>query len=544
MLGVQTRAAMSRIAASLVAGLGLFFLGLHLVGGHLKQASSRHFRRLITRVTDRFWRGSLLGLLAGVFMQSTSAVVVILASMVASGLVSVRRALPIVTWTNVGATLIVFVGVFDLEILVLYCLGLSATVFAFSGEVRWRPLCGVLLGICLLFFGIHLMKTRAADMQSFGWFDAIVNHAHGSYVLVFAAGTVLSFLTQSTTAVALLAVTLAHAGLVQVEETMMMVYGGNLGSTFSRMILSSGLKGSSRQIGRFQDLFKISGTLLFVLLFCLEFYGGVPLVKALCGALSDQLETQTAFTNLFCNLFPAFIFSPLLGPTQRLLDHYWPATLAEDIAQLKYLHPQALSDPETAIDLIEKEQARLVVRLPDQVNAMRPTDNGKRRIDRRGIHQAFQALFNEVQSYLTGLLHMPLPRATSERVTNVHDRQEVIGFLEETVHQMVHGVEETPPSEQLAALVQNMTEALDFLLTTAGDAATTLDCADADLLAGLCMDRGDLMGRIRTLYLASEQGLRPQDKLLLLGLTTHFDRVVWLMRRLAGLLQQNRQFRP
>jgi hypothetical protein len=31
--------------------------------------------------------------------------------------------------------------------------------------------------------------------------------------------------------------------------------------------------------------------------------------------------------------------------------------------------------------------------------------------------------------------------------------------------------------------------------------------------------------------------------LLLLGLTTHFDRVVWNVRRLAVLLQQNRQFR-
>jgi phosphate:Na+ symporter len=535
---------MSRIVASLVAGLGLFFFGLHLVGNHLKQASSRQFRSLITRFTDRVWRGSLLGVLAGLFMQSTSAVTVILASMVASGLVTVRQTLPIVAWTNVGTTLIVFVGAFDVEVLVLYCLGLSATVFAFSGEVRWRPVCGVLLGISLLFFGIQMMKNRAADMQTFDWFQAVMAQARGSYPLAFAAGALLSFLTQSTTAVALLAVTLAHAGLLRVEETMMVVYGGNLGSTFSRMILSTGLKGSSRQVGHFQDLFKITGSLLFVLLFYLELYRGVPLVKALCSALSGRLETQTAFVNLFCNLAPALLFTLLLWPTRRVLDYFWPATPAEDFARLQYLHPQALTDPDTAIDLIEKEQMRLLARLPDQVDALRPAVPGKSRTDHRSIHQAFSVLFKEVQSYLAALFHAPLSHTTSERLTNVHDRQGVIGFLEETVHQIVTSVEETPPSAQLVPLVQNMTEALEFLLVTAAEAVRKLDPEEATLLAGLCGDRGDLLGRIRTLYLSSDLGLPPPDKLLLLGLTTHFDRIVWLVGRLAELLQQNRRFRP
>src|SRR5262249_744552 len=257
----ELRAAMAKIVASVVAGLGLFFLGLHLVGTHLKQASSRQFRSLIARFTDHVWSASLLGLLAGVFMQSTSAVTVILASMAASGLVSVRQALPIVTWANVGTTFIVFIGVFDLELLILYSLGLSATVFVFSGEVRWKPVCGVLLGISLLFFGIHTMKTSAAQLQTFAWFKAIMNQAQGSYLPAFVVGALLSFLTQSATAVALLAVTLAHAGLLRLESTMMIVYGGNVGSTFARMILATGLTGSSRQIGHFQDLFKFSGSL-------------------------------------------------------------------------------------------------------------------------------------------------------------------------------------------------------------------------------------------------------------------------------------------
>jgi len=403
----------------------------------------------------------------------------------------------------------------------------------------------VLLGISLLFFGIYMMKDEVKQMlQDYAWFKSILEQASGSYVLAFCAGALLSLITQSTTAAALIAVAFAHAGVFKVEETMMIVFGGNLGSTFSRMLLSAGLKGSSRQIGRFQDLFKIVGSALFVLLFYIEVYTGVPLIRALCARISDQLVTQTALINLFCNLGPAIIFTPLLGPVQRLLDHYWPATEAEDFAKLKYLHPQALRDPESALDLIEKEQTRLLARLPDYANVLRKPEPGSRRTDQRALHQAFLVLYKEVQSYCTGLVHLHLSATTSERLTNVHDRHGVIGSLEETVHALVTSVEQTPPSAQLASLVSNMTEALDFLLATAGEAAVTLEREEADMMATLCADRGDLLGKIRTLYLSADQGLQPSDKALLLSLTTQFDRIVWLVRRLAELLQQNQRFRP
>jgi phosphate:Na+ symporter len=533
---------MARIIALLIAGLGLFFLGLHLVGDHLKQITGRRLRSLIARFTNSAWRGSLLGLFAGVLMQSSSAVVVILASMVTSGLVSARQALPIVTWSNVGATLIVFIGVFDIRIVILYCLGLSAMAFAFSGGVRWRPLCGVFLGVSLLFFGIHDMKSGAAGLQTVGWFQEVLDQARSFHLLALAAGALLAFLTQSTTAVAFLAVTLGHAGFFHLDQTMMFVYGGNVGSTFARMILASGLKGSGRQIGHFQDLFKIAGMALFVLLFYLEMYGGIPLVKAFVSLLSGQLETQAALVNLLCNLVPAVLVAPLLGPTQRFLDRCWPATDDEDFAKLKYLHPQALGDPETALDLVEKEQTRLLERLPEFAGALRPPGAADRLTNPRALHHAFLLLFREVDWYLTSLVRLHLSRATSDRLTNVHDRHEVIGFLEETVHEMVAAVGLSPPAPPLVPLVRNITEALHFLLTTLADAVTTLDPEEAELLSALFADRGEVLGKMRSLYLSSEQGISPQDRLLLLGLTSHFDRVVWLLRRFTELLRQNRQF--
>jgi phosphate:Na+ symporter len=533
---------MADTLALMVLGLGLFFLGLHLVGANLKHASGGKFRSLLTHFTKSIWRGSLLGVLVGAAMQSTSAVTVILASMASSGLVTVSQTLPVVAWSNVGTTVLVFASVIDLRLMVLYLLGVSALVFVFCQETRWQSICGVLLGIGLLFYGMDAMKSGGAGMQRYSWFQEVMAQSQGSYGVALAVGIVLSFLTQSTTAVSLIAVTLVKANLLGANETMMVIYGGNVGSTFARMILSSGLRGSSRQIGRFQDLFKIAGSALFVVLFYLEILGGVPLVKALVEALSPRLETQMALVNLVLNVTMAVLLMPLLGPIHRMLDHFWPATEVEDFAKLRYLHAQVLTDPDTALDLVEKEEARLVTRLPDYVNALRPVAPGSRRLDHRGMHQAFVSLAREIETYHTRLIHLHLSPTTGERLTNLHNRHQVIMGLEESILELVGAVERSRPTPPLSGLVQNLAEALEFLLVSAAESVTTRDPGEADMLAGLSSDRGSLLGKIRDMYLSSEHQLTADGKSLLLALTTLFDRIVWSVRRFTELLQQAERF--
>jgi phosphate:Na+ symporter len=534
---------MSTIVALMVAGLGFFFLGLHLVSANLQQTTSRQFRTLIARCTDRFWSASLLGLLAGAVMQSTTAVTVILASMTASRLITVHKALPIIIGTNVGTTLLPFITIFDTHLGVLWVMGLSGIAFSFSRGVRWRIFWGIVLGVGLLFYGINLMKDNAEELRHYLWFQAIIDEAHSSFALALVVGTLLSFLTQSTTAVVFIAVTLVPSGLMGPRETMMIIYGGNLGSTFARMILAGGLKGSARQIGHFQDLFKIAGTALFVMLFYLELYTPLPLVRTLVECLSAHVATQMALVNLVYNLGMAVVFSVFLRPTLRLLNWYWPATAEEDFAKVLYVHAQALDHPETALDLVEKEQTRLIARLPDYLNLLRPNPHNKSQGDCWALHSSFLQLAREVETYCKALVDGPHGVHVSERLINVQSRQSLIEFLEDAVHQLVTTVSQACFSGRLAPLIQSFVEALDFLVLTASEAASSGNAEDAKLLANLCTDRGEMMGNIRKLYLSSEQDLSAPAKALLLSLTSLFERIIWIVRRLAGLLEKCQAYR-
>src|SRR5215467_14566917 len=102
--------------APLLAGLGLFFSGVHFVSANLTPLAGRKFRRLLTRATAYPSLGAATGVLAGIVTQSTNAVTFVIVSMVSAGIIDKRRAMPIPVWAHVGASLLVMLVAVDLRI--------------------------------------------------------------------------------------------------------------------------------------------------------------------------------------------------------------------------------------------------------------------------------------------------------------------------------------------------------------------------------------------------------------------------------------------
>src|SRR5262245_48985241 len=140
-----------------------------MVDANLRQATGRQLRTIIGRLTQQTWLASLVGLLTGALVQSSSGIVFILVSLVSSGLTTVRRVLPIVTWANVGTCALIFVAVLDLRLVILYLIGLAGAAFAFDRSHRSDAL-GAVFGIGMLFYGIELMKDGAEPLKSLPWF--------------------------------------------------------------------------------------------------------------------------------------------------------------------------------------------------------------------------------------------------------------------------------------------------------------------------------------------------------------------------------------
>lgn len=530
---------MSELVALLVAGLGIFFLGVELVATGFQDSGSRGLRALIRRSTkNRPWCAAL-GVLSGAMMQSTGAVAGVLGSMASSGMITVRQALPILAFANVGISALVFVGAFDVRLAALYGIGLFGISYSLATGFRWRSLSSIALGLGLLLYGGTLVTNGASGMLQTNWFAGLIASGRGSALLALAFGALASFLTQSTSAIALFAVALASSRLLGGPEAMMMIYGANVGSTFMRMLLSRGRSGLARQISGFQDLFKLTGTGLFIGLFYLEFLGRVPAVGALVGWLTPEPALQMALVNLLLNGTMVAAFGFVGGPVERMLARRWPPSSAEDLSAPKFIDHEALGDPETAIDLLEKELARIVSRLGDHLADLRDPAAGRPGADPAERHRSFLSLGLDLEHFHTAIVGLHLAAATSERLSNVHARMSLAMLVEDSLNQLAATLRSAPRDGPIGKLSLQFLEAVDLLLLLTRDAVLSLDREDLATLQELCSDRSEQMGRIRNLHLAPEQELPLAERGILLTLTSLFERIVWMLRRYALLLEQS-----
>jgi phosphate:Na+ symporter len=503
-------------ANSLILGLGLFFLGLRLIGENLRRLYGSSFRKVIKRMTHSPLLGAGLGTLAGAVMQSATAVIFILVSLTDSGLIKARAAAPIIVWCNVGLTALAFVTTLNIHPIVAYVVGGAGIALGTFRIPFWQTLAGSLLGMGLILFGLQEMGTGAAPLKDDAWFQSAMSFALGSFSLTFLAGVLVAMLLQSNTGAAMLIITFAANGVLDLKPAMLMLYGTNLGAIGLRMFLSAGLRGERLRLVRLEDFFCVLSGAVMVALFAVE-QAGVPLVAALVSSLPVPIMTKLAVVFLISNLLPALLLTPALGPVLEFLKRFWPDMPAiDDPSRPMFLRSQALDDPSSAFDLMQKELARLLSTIHVTASKQSPEEEAP--------PGAFQDLALAIEEFAAKLAsRSSLNQADATRLHLLRAELSIIRHVEEGVRYFAHAL-----GRQGGPAVWS--ETLEKLLSLATRAAET---ESPDLIREL-LARTKLKGEEMT-RLKEETA---SASLSATALFEDFSIAVWTLRRLAKLLER------
>ena len=128
--------------ASLLAGLGLFFVGLYFLTEHLKMLSGGGSGTASPPGPEPV-HGGPVGVCVIAITQSTAATMFILIGMMRSGMMTVRQSLPIIIGLNVGTGIVVLILVIDLKVAVLFLLGIAGIVYTNDRARAFRTVAGV-----------------------------------------------------------------------------------------------------------------------------------------------------------------------------------------------------------------------------------------------------------------------------------------------------------------------------------------------------------------------------------------------------------------
>ena len=527
------------IGATLLAGLGLFFVGLKEISRQLTTMGGSRLREMVTQASANPAVGVVGGVLSGFITQSGRTTSYLVASLVHSGVLPVHGALLVVLWANTGSSLMTVAALLPTESLIYVLVGLAGLAFAFEFPSRWRTVSGALFALALILFGLLLIKEGSSRLLAISWAATLFEIIGDSGLVAFVTGTLLTLISQSHMAVILLSIAMAQPGAFASEHIFMQVYGTYAGSAVLTFLVGVTFKGVARQVVIAQALSNLVGAALFVGLFYAEGLTGIPLVQAAATRISEQIAVQAAFAAILFSVVTSVLLTVLAKPYQALLARFWPSTEEDMLSHTRYINAEALNQPETAILLAEKEHLRLAKRFPLYLDALR-TD---RLVSGQPGPSVYHAAFLGIGERLTGFLRDALQRDVSvelaEKLLNLRNRQDLLAAIEEDLLRQYEALRARPGGAKAAQLCAAIVEVLDTMLQTTLAAAETGDRDELAVLGAMTSDRGETMERIRKKYLATEEDVTTEDRALILHVTHGFERIAWSLGRYGELLARN-----
>jgi phosphate:Na+ symporter len=521
------------IAIAFLGGLGLFLTGLKTLSTSTKQMSGPWLRRAVAAGTRGPLASAVTGLVVGAVTQSTSAVTLVASGLVQTGMLEVRRALPLLSWTNVGTCGVVLMASLDPQTVALVLVGLAGVLAYFRLDLgsRAAPWLGALIGLGTLFLGLGIIKAGIAPLREAPFMQALMAGENHWLLPPFLVGGVIAFLSQTSSTATLIALAFTATGLMTFDQTVMAIYGASIGSGLGMLLAAGDLRGTARRLAQYQVVWKTFGTLVFLGLYALE-RAGVPLVLAASDALAGDLAFRVGVLVLLFQAGTALLIWSLDGPVMRLLAAWSPETPVEALSRPRFVHAAAAEDAPTAAALAGQEQARLAERLPLLLDAARGGEAAPGGPGRAALEDGSAALEAVLDGFLAeALARGGADRASLEALVALRARNADLAALREAAGGFAAVAEAAPQDAPHAPTLRQMTEALHLLLGEFAEALARPGGEGAEMLRALTADRAELLEGLRRGIARAETGLAAAQHEALLRAIATFERAVWLMRR-------------
>ncbi|MEY2714326.1 MAG: hypothetical protein RIT24_669 [Planctomycetota bacterium] len=515
-----------------LAGIVFFFLGLDRIKASLRGLGSRSVRRRATAAVASRFRAAVLGITFGALSQSATAVSFLLGGLVSARILPLARALSVVAWANPGTAVLAFLAAVNLNLATLWLIGLAGLGLRSRRLRNAEALLGAALGAGFLLFGITQLKRASSPMQDAEWFAAASSALNGSLVLGFIAGALLRVAIQSSSAIVVILIALCGKGLIGVEQAMMIVHGTGVGIGVSVLLLGQGLRGESLRISLWQAILNACAGSLLGLWMLFAATGLFPSLPALLEPTRVTIETDLAIGFLLQMLLCPLVGWLLLRRSERILSALAPEAAEDALARPRYLDEGMLEDGEIAMDLVRREQARLVAALPTLLDRARLDSGQATGWNHHEVRAALDTLGSEIADFLTELATVEQEHSRGVQIASAIARQKALAELVESVDEMAATIARLPEDSMARVLGGGLAEASDVLIGTLHEWLERGDPMDRELLLEMTSDRGDQMEAVRRNAVTAEVASAEHHASVLYA-TSLFERTVYLARRVA-----------
>jgi len=310
----------------ILTGIAIFIFSIEQLSSELLNFSREKLKNIIQRFTDRSIKGFFTGILVTVLIQSSTATVSILVSLVDAGLISFSQSLAVVAGANVGTTITAQLVAFKFTTFAPIFI-IIGFILSFIQKYRFIGKSIFLFG--LVFFALSTISSYSYLLKDSEIFTNVILSLDDP-VLAIITGIILTIILQSSSIVTALIVLFSIDGLVPLSLAIPLVLGSNIGTTTTALLVSRNMSIFAKRTAIAHLSFSTVGVIL-IFPFLSQFISYVVSVSANSGAAVANAHT---LFNVIMSI-PFLLFS---GFFSRLIESIIPSKEKELIFRPKYIN--------------------------------------------------------------------------------------------------------------------------------------------------------------------------------------------------------------
>lgn len=342
----------------IVAGVGIFIIGMHFMEDGFKLFSGGILERIISKSTDNIPKSIGLGVVATAILQSSSLISIIVISFLSAKLISLSGAIGVVFGSNVGTTATAWiVSSFGMKIdIAAFALPMIifGVIFRFFKQKNVQGMGNIFLGLGFVFLGIGYMKDGFEDLKQ--GIDLAQFSLEGYYgILIYiVVGIIATVIIQSSSATLALTITALASGQIIYINAIAIAVGANIGTTITAVMGAMVSNANSKRMAVSLLIFN-SVTAFLIVIIMYPFIDFIDYLAKLLGISNDDYSMKLSLFHTVFNILGLVIFSFLIPKLVSFLKKLFVEDTEVYIQKTKYLDMQVVAVPFAALKATRKE---------------------------------------------------------------------------------------------------------------------------------------------------------------------------------------------
>ena len=340
----------------LLAGVGVFIVGMNMLSSGLEKSAGGGLKRLLGKISGNRFSGVGVGAGVTAIIQSSSATSVMVIGFVNAGLMTLFQATAIIMGANIGTTITgVIVSLKSLGISqYMATLAFIGVMMTFFNKDKVKQIGGILCGFGLIFVGLDVMGM-AFDPDTH---PEVTNFFTGVFetinfpLLLILCGAAFTALIQSSSAATGIFIMMVGSGALTLDCALFLVLGSNIGTCITAILACMGASVNAKRTALIHLTFNVIGTIVFTIFIWIFKDFAVGLLQ---GMISKP-EMQLAWFHVIFNVTTTLLLLPFIKWLVAFATRMIPDKKKEiDTLQFKYVDDLLLKTPPVAIMQVKKE---------------------------------------------------------------------------------------------------------------------------------------------------------------------------------------------